>query len=353
MNNQKLFILFIMIFSAGGLFAAPLGTNYPKAPRAAPAEARQMVLDAARKYIGTPYVYGGYSSRGLDCSGFVCLSFADALGVTMPRSASGLHSWAQVISMANIQPGDLIFFRTGNTNSITHVGLYVGDRRFLHAASAGPQTGVIYSSLDEQYYINTFASVGRALPAGTTVSGTGRNPGNQRNPGGTTTTKSGIDLLVGAGFAPTWDFMQYSGSLIRGYSSQIGFGAEFGPWLAFGIEIRPEYDGALKVFRLPFTLSWGNNNGKLRFFAGPVLDFGDASLPVDEGPRWYSDGTSWLGTIGVTWAPFTIKLSRNEFAPYLEGAWQSYKSVSSTANETADFTASFRVSTGLRWRMSL
>jgi len=154
-----------MGFAVVGIFAAPLGTVYPKAPNTPPAKVREMVLEAAKKYIGTPYAFTGMSSRGVDCSGFIYLSFSDALGVSMPRSAAALQNWAEAIPLDRIQPGDLLFFRTGSTNAINHVGLYAGERRFLHAASAGPQTGVIYSSLDEQYYINTYASAGRVLPA--------------------------------------------------------------------------------------------------------------------------------------------------------------------------------------------
>jgi len=157
--------LIVLIFSAAWIFSAPLGPAYPKAPNTSPDKAREMVINAAKRYIGTPYVYEGMSSSGLDCSGFIFLSFHDALGVSMPRSAQNLHQWAEVISLEVIQPGDLLFFRTGSTSAVTHVGLYAGDRRFLHAASAGSQTGVIYSSLDEQYYINTYVGAGRALPA--------------------------------------------------------------------------------------------------------------------------------------------------------------------------------------------
>ena len=357
----RTFLFLAMGFAAAGLFAAPLGTLYPKAPNTTPEKAREMVLEAAKKYIGTPYVHAGMSSSGLDCSGFVCLSFEDALGVIMPRSASGLHVWAEGISLERIQPGDLLFFRTGDSNAVTHVGLYVGERRFLHSASAGPQTGVIYSSLDEQYYIDTYTGAGRALPASSAT--TFGNQGNSEKQRRSERTGDG-PVFIGAAFAPTWDFYQVSGNLIRGYTSQIIFGFDFGDWLAFGFELRPEWDGALGVFRIPLTFSWGHRD-TFRIFFGPVLSFdirdkeerekngGEAGFNYNGDYRVYFGGTRVLGAVGITYAPFTIRIGSNQFAPYIEGAWQTYLRDNPAFDFVSDFTANFRVSTGLRWKMLL
>ena len=170
---MKYFLIFLLIFISKELVAAPLEEGYSAAPcaSATPQEriiayinARLSVIESAEKYEGTPYRYGGVSASGLDCSGFLNISFMDALGVTLPRSASALYSWVIRIPIENAQPGDLVFFRTGSTNSINHVGLYLGNRRFIHAASAGSITGVIYSNLDEPYYASTYAGAGRAFP---------------------------------------------------------------------------------------------------------------------------------------------------------------------------------------------
>ncbi|MCL2805700.1 MAG: C40 family peptidase [Treponema sp.] len=164
----------ILVFLVPGLFAAPLKSGFALAPvlsasqqekDLAYTQARQRVIEASRKYEGTPYLYTGISSRGLDCSGLIYISFKDALGVNLPRSASALFSWVERITFDNAQPGDLLFFRTGSTRAITHVALYLGNRRFIHSASAGAKTGVIYSSLNERYWANAYAGTGRAIPA--------------------------------------------------------------------------------------------------------------------------------------------------------------------------------------------
>ena len=164
--------LFILVFLAAELYAAPLESGYALAPKASASEsekaqvyinARLNVIQESVKYLGTPYRYSGVSAAGLDCSGLIYLGFRDALGVSLPRSASGLYSWTVRINIEKAQPGDMLFFRTGITKNITHVGLFLGDRRFIHSASSGSNTGVIYSSLDEPYWARNYAGAGRAF----------------------------------------------------------------------------------------------------------------------------------------------------------------------------------------------
>jgi len=381
-----LFSILIFILLSGAavapVFAAPLEGGFALAPRAnaSPEErdrafinARLKVIEAAKTYLGTPYRYGGMTPAALDCSGFLLLSFRDALGVALPRSASSLFTWTVRVPLERAQPGDLLFFRTNSTGNITHVGLYLGDRVFIHSASAGPRTGVIYSSLDETYWSNTYAGAGRAFPesspfrlenavssavsAGSAVSG-GRPENASRSdiplrPIHPPAAGSGGEgrLLLGVGIAPIWNGFLKGGDLLRGVSMQLCLGAEtysFGPKMVFGIELRPEYDGALGIFRLPITLSWGPND-QIRIFAGPVFSFGEATLSTENGERHYSGGTSWLGAVGVTAAPFTFKSSSGDFSPYIELAWQSYFSNNNSSDFSSDFSAGFRFSTGVRW----
>jgi hypothetical protein len=156
-------------------------------------------------------------------------------------------------------------------------------------------------------------------------------------------------------FAPTWGGFLKDGDFVRGFASQIRIAADtysLGTRMIFGLELRPEYDGALGVFRLPITLSWGPND-QIRVFAGPVFSFGEAALSTEDGTRRYSGGTSWLGTIGLTAAPFIYASEAGEFAPYLEIAWQSYFNQSGGSSLNADFSAGFRFSTGVRWTLQI
>ena len=368
-----------LIFSAALAFAvAPLEGKFNHAPGAsasqeekdrAYSEARSSVINAAAKYENTPYRYGGITSRGMDCSGLIYASFKDAVGVSLPRSASSLYSWVERIPFDKAQPGDLLFFKTDSSGKVTHVALYLGGRRFIHSASFGARTGVIYTTLDEGSWLRNFEGAGRAFPetpAGyqrTSAGGkagaasSGSRGGSQSDitpePAVSANNSAAWNILLGAAFASTWKGFVKEGGMFRGFTSQFRAGINtelMNRPMIFGFEFRPEYDGVLGVFRLPLTLSWGLND-KLRIFAGPVLSLGDASLSANDGERRYSGGTSLLGTIGVTAAPVIINTSGGNFAPYVEAAWQSYSSDNQSKNFSADFWAKFRFSTGLRWTM--
>jgi hypothetical protein len=382
---MKVFFLLLLIFFTVNVFAAPLESGYALAPKktASPEDkarayfdARQRVVETSKKYEGIPYRYGGMTAKGLDCSGFLCLVFKDALNVSLPRSASGLHSWAEKTSLEKAQAGDFLFFKTDKSGSVTHVGLYLGDRRFIHSASSGSRTGVIYSSLDEKYWANAYVGAGSAFPE--TVSnikvdnnsmaeafGAG-GMGSKGSTGKNTNTSASTDarkpasskqgskddrLLVGVAFAPILNGFIIDGYLFRGFTSQVGINADiypFGLRMILGVGLGPEYDGGLGVFRLPLIFSFGPNE-KIRFFAGPVLSIGDASLSINGSQRDYYGGTSWFGTAGVNFSPFVFNTSAGEIAPYVEFSWQSYYSKSPIINVAADLSASFRFSTGIRW----
>jgi len=285
----------------------------------------------------------------------------------VPRNTWGLYSWSEKIAINEAHPGDLVFFKTTNNGNISHVGILVGNGRFIHSASEGPATGVIYSSLDERYWARTFAGTGRVLPeADIGVSGqtgdkikaddkdkAGDNEKTKKTREKKRKTES--NLLIGFAAAPTWNTVTAAESgIIRGAAGQIRLGAAvkpFGQPMIFGLELRPEWDGVLGVFRVPLTLSWGIND-KFRVFAGPVLSFGDAAMIVSGESRPYTGGTSWFGAAGITVAPLAFKIARVNLAPYGELAWQSYFYKGNDKNFGADFGAGLRFSTGLSctWR---
>ncbi|MBN1518741.1 MAG: C40 family peptidase [Spirochaetales bacterium] len=107
-----------------------------------------LLISAAAGYLGTPYRYGGETSAGMDCSGFVMTSFKD-IGIMAPRVSSAYAAFGSTVK-DELRPGDILLF--GDAGGIFHVGIYLGDRMFIHAASDGPRTGVIMSSLDESYW---------------------------------------------------------------------------------------------------------------------------------------------------------------------------------------------------------
>lgn len=110
-------------------------------------------------WLGTPYRYGGMSKKGTDCSGFTKNIFKEVYGKDLARSSYSIaNSISQELTIEELQPGDLVFFTTRGRKRINHVGVYLGERCFIHASI---KQGVIVSSLDEYYYSRTFKKAGR------------------------------------------------------------------------------------------------------------------------------------------------------------------------------------------------
>ncbi len=99
------------------------------------------------KWRGTPYVNGGMTATGVDCSGFTLLAYRDLFGLSLPRTAGEQAESGREIARASLKSGDLVFFSTGWAK--THVGIYLADDQFIHASLS---KGVTLSSLDDGYW---------------------------------------------------------------------------------------------------------------------------------------------------------------------------------------------------------
>ena len=121
--------------------------------------ATSSIVDYAKQFLGTRYVYGGSSSKGFDCSGFTMHVYSQ-LGYSLPHTATG--QWqsgigTRVYGISELQPGDLVFFNDPSRNAgkaCSHAGIYVGGGDFIHAPSS--KNGVIYSTLLSGYYNTNF-----------------------------------------------------------------------------------------------------------------------------------------------------------------------------------------------------
>lgn len=118
------------------------------------------VLDEAYTYLGTPYVYGGTSHSGIDCSGFTMMVFSQ-FGYSLPHGAQGQYHMGTPVTTAERQAGDLVFFTAPGCSSIQHVGIYLGGGTFIHASTS---SGVVISSLGESYYASHYYGACRILP---------------------------------------------------------------------------------------------------------------------------------------------------------------------------------------------
>ncbi len=114
------------------------------------------LLDELSAWIGVPYVYGGESKTGTDCSGMVQTVFKTVYNVCLYRTAYDLAKNCDSVGKKDLKTGDLIFFKI-NSTKVSHVGIYLAKNKFIHASSKG----VMVNDLTETYYTKYYYSGGR------------------------------------------------------------------------------------------------------------------------------------------------------------------------------------------------
>jgi len=219
---------------------------------------------------------------------------------------------------------------------------------------------VIYSHLAEAYWAQNYAGAGRALPwddeaavAMAEARNSPQNPGSSNFEAFYTGkgvariwANSGFYTGVGAAFS-YGGFIEGAPSVFRGIAAQAAIGYK---WTSYrlGLELRPEWDRALGVFRLPLTIAFGTDI--FQVFAGPTYTFGEPSLSLANDTRHYKGGGYWLGEAGLSAAfpPFWINSGALSF--FGELAWQPYHWEDGLDFKfKPDFTANYRLSTGIRY----
>lgn len=151
---------FLLILLIPGVFATSV--SYEQTEMGV---VQKRIVEGAKSYLGVPYVFGGTTAKGLDCSGLVYRVFLDVLNVKLPRSVKVLKKEGKNVS-GDLVPADLVFFDTSEAGYATHVGIYIGDNSIIHAASEGKKTGIIISSLAKKYYKERYLGARRLIEVG-------------------------------------------------------------------------------------------------------------------------------------------------------------------------------------------
>ena len=121
----------------------------------------QQIADYALQFVGYPYVYGGSSPSGFDCSGFTSYVYKQ-FGYSINRTASNQLDNGYAVERSALQPGDLVMFcQYGSTKRASHVGLYIGNNQYIHASTPG--TGVIISDMDDPYVSSGYVGARRIV----------------------------------------------------------------------------------------------------------------------------------------------------------------------------------------------
>ncbi len=138
-------------------YSALLGKSMPEVSRGSSALGRRIVA-SSMQYLGVPYVFGGTTPSGFDCSGYVRYVFANA-GIYLPRTADAQYECGYPVSTSELVPGDLVFFSTYEAGA-SHVGIYIGDGSFINASSS---SGVSIASLYSSYWGSCYIGARRVM----------------------------------------------------------------------------------------------------------------------------------------------------------------------------------------------
>jgi probable lipoprotein NlpC len=164
-------LLFIAGVMAGGCRSSKKTNSISRASKTAKAHKEvkvpkensvEKIIRVARTYKGTPYKYGGTTRAGMDCSGLLCTSFQSA-GIPLPRTSTQQSKVGKPVKVADLKPGDLLFFSTRKGKVINHVGLVTevrgeGSVKFIHSTVS---LGVMEDFLSTAYYKKAFVKAMR------------------------------------------------------------------------------------------------------------------------------------------------------------------------------------------------
>lgn len=138
-------------------WSPPVDTAAPAVAVPATAHRGVEIVSLAEQMVGVRYRYGGSNPSGFDCSGLVQYTHA-ASGIDIPRTAASQYQAARRLALSQLQPGDLLFYNTDGKR-VSHVAIYMGDGRFVHAPGHG--RGVSIENVSDPYYTHHFVGAGR------------------------------------------------------------------------------------------------------------------------------------------------------------------------------------------------
>lgn len=271
-----------------------------------PAEAqimREKFVAEAKKYVGSPYVLGAVGPDKFDCSGLVYFTAREAINKQLPRTAKALYNYCSIVPDKDKEIGDLLFFKTNNTAPITHVGIYIGNSQFISAISDGPNTGVIISSLKQDYWRPKYVACGQFIKSGKKSGSRGsdaddfveedfidseKKVASKNNSGNNIKFKGssfynpkaeGLDAVAAdASLFCDWSLISPSSFMFQFRGIDLHTNVRYTKWiLEPGVGLGLRFNIGMGVFQMP-VLFTATVNDYFRFYAGPVISFGDARM---------------------------------------------------------------------------
>ena len=348
-----------------------------------PAEAqimREKFVAEAKKYVGSPYVLGAVGPDKFDCSGLVYFTAREAINKQLPRTAKALYNYCRIVPDKDKEIGDLLFFKTNDTAPITHVGIYIGNNQFISAISDGPNTGVIISSIKQDYWKPRYVACGQFIKSGkkagsgnteaddfeeedfvddkkgTVAKAKGKNhsAGNVKfdgscyyNPDG-----EGLDALVAdASLFCDWSLISPNSFMFQFRGIDLTTNVRYTKWiLEPGVGLGMHVNLGMGVFQIPILFT-ATVNDYFRFYAGPVISFGNARMMVT-GEE--AKPSVFPGVIGVSLATPALEIGKVQAQVVQDISYTVFnKPDNSALSFTNSISAGLVLFTGFRVTMAL
>jgi cell wall-associated NlpC family hydrolase len=155
-------ITLVAFIAAGALALTASCSGGPpvKGRSGEPGPDRDGIVRFAKTFVGTPYRTGGTTYKGVDCSGLVFAVYRE-FDIPLPRTSLDQSRVGVAIERSNLRPADLVFFKTSRRASVTHVGIYVGGGKFIHASTSSRKVRV--DALSDDYYRKSFTVARRIV----------------------------------------------------------------------------------------------------------------------------------------------------------------------------------------------
>lgn len=330
-------------------FAVLLISFFTFAESMSPAQAkvyRENFVSEAKQHVGAPYVFGAVGPDMFDCSGLIYYCAREAANKQLPRTAKAIYSYCKTVKDSEREVGDLLFFKTTSSGTVSHVGIYIGNSQFISAISDGPNTGVIISSLKQDYWKGKYISAGQFLPSGKSkydddweesavITDNSGNTNSRRNPRNkdssseslfTSGSSSGTLATGGSSFynpqAEWKDAIIFDGSLSVGWSFlapnrflflwrgiDTTLNARISKWvLEPGLGFSLRYNAGVNCFQIPVFVSLTLND-YIRFYAGPVFTPGFPTM-IDEVK--FISPSIFPGIIGMSFSTPSLSIGKTK-----------------------------------------
>ena len=284
---------------------------------------REAFVEEIKTHVGAPYEYGAVGPDAFDCSGLIYYSASKSIKVQLPRTAKAIYNYARIIPDENREIGDLMFFKTTGSSTISHIGVYIGNNQFISAISDGPNTGVIVSSLNQDYWKGRYVSTGQFLPSGKDDGKSGdkleetqmtegfenetAGAGKSSSSPASTPLTFEDKLLFDSSIYFDWSLLSPRQFVFRYRGIDAGFHASYAGWnLNPGAGFFLRFNTGLDTFQIPVILSLSMSD-YIRVYAGPVFTCNDVTL-IDSDKE--IKGSVFPGIIGLSLSTPKWKLGK-------------------------------------------